>query len=119
MTSIRQGDVFWIAADAVRPAVSGVAHPWVVVQDDLLNASRIPTVVVVGVTSRMSRTSEPGAVMVDSGEGGLETTSVVLPSQICVVEKDALGERLGRLPQHRVARVLAGLRQVVRLQSRP
>ena len=85
-------------------------HPHVVVQDDLFNQSRIETVVVCALTSRLSRANEPGNVLLDAGEGGLPQQSVVVVSQISTVRKDQLGEPIGRLEPRRVEQILAGLR---------
>jgi len=113
-----RGDLYWIEAGALRPGVPGVTHPHVVVSDALFNHSRIPSVVVCGVSSRLSRASEPGCVLLDEGEGGLARRSIVLPSQICVVDKADLGERIGALDARRIAQILAGLRFVQRLSAR-
>jgi mRNA interferase MazF len=85
-------------------------HPHVVVQDDVFNRSRIPTVVVCGLTSNLRRAGEPGNVVLEAGEGGLERRSVVLVSQIDTAPKQALGARIGQLSSRRVDQILAGLR---------
>lgn len=110
-----RGDLHWIDADKLRPGVPGVPHPHVIVSDDLFNHSRIPTVVVCGLSSRVSRGSEPGTVRLDEGEGGLSRPSVVIATQVCVVDKADLGERIGRLEPARVDQVLAALRFVQRM----
>lgn len=104
-TPIERGDIFWIA-----PPAGGPAHPHVVVQDDVLNRSRLPTVVVVALTSNLHRVKEPGNVLLEPGEGDLPRQSVVVVSQIDAVEKVRLGERIGRLSSDRVDQILDGLR---------
>lgn len=116
--TVCRGDIYWIAAEALRPSVPGAEHPHVVVQDDVLNTSRVPTVVVCGISSRLQRASEPGNVLLDEGEGDLPRRSVVVSSQIGVVDKAALGAWVGRLSAERVDQVLAGLRFVQRLRAR-
>ena len=110
----RRGAIHWIPATAVDPSVPGAAHPWLVVQDDVLNASRIPTTVVIGISSRLSRAKEPGNVLLEPGEGDLPQQSVVVSTQVSVVAKADLGERIGALAPERVDQVLAGLRFVQR-----
>lgn len=106
MTSIHRGDLFWIApADGAGPA-----HPHVVVQDDVFNASRIATVVVCALSSNLHKASEPGNVLLDPGEGDLPVQSVVVVSQIDAVEKSQLGERIGALSAARVDQIVNGLR---------
>lgn len=102
------GDVYWIADEPDR--ATGHGHPHVVVQDDVFNRSRIATVVVCALTSRLSRAQEPGNVLLEPGEGGLPQQSVVVVSQIESVERTRLGERIGALSPSRVAEILRGLR---------
>jgi mRNA interferase MazF len=104
---VSRGDLFWIAVDEDRGAY---AHPHVVVQEDVFNRSRISTVIVCALTTNLGKASEPGNVLLDIGEGGLPKQSVVVVSQIDVVEKACLGERIGALSQERVDQILAGLR---------
>ena len=107
---VNQGDVFWLPADPSKGSLPGVAHPHVVVQDDLFNHSRISTVVVCALTSNLGRASEPGNVLLDAGEGDLARQSVVVVSQVASIYKHRLGERIGSLSAQRVAQILAGMR---------
>lgn len=107
--SINRGDLFWIEPDDSRGPAPSYAHPHVVVQDDVLNHSRITTVVVCALTSNLERANEPGNVLLDAGEGNLPRQSVIVVSQISSVDKSRLGERIGSLSGARVEQVLAGL----------
>lgn len=105
---ILRGDVFWLPPKDTFGG--GPAHPYVVVQEDVLNHSRIHTVVVCALTTNLSRATEPGNVLLDPGEGNLPKQSVVVVSQIESVDKKSLGERIGRLASARVDEILSGLR---------
>ncbi len=113
-TPIRRGDLYWIAPEDDRP----YAHPHVVVQDDVLNASRIETVVVCALTTNLGKAGEPGNVLLEPGEGDLpaqsvvvvSAQSVVVVSQIDAVAKSRLGARIGALSAERVDQILDGLR---------
>ena len=98
--------MFWLDPEA---AGSAQAHPYVVVQDDVFNHSRITTVVVCALTTNLRRGGEPGNVLLDEAEGDLPRQSVVVVSQISSVDKAALGERIGSLSAERVEQILAGL----------
>ncbi|MCZ8257281.1 MAG: type II toxin-antitoxin system PemK/MazF family toxin [Polaromonas sp.] len=108
--TIRQGDIFWIEADPSRGAIPGSPHPHVVVQEDVFNQSRISTVIVCALTSNLNRVTEPGNVLLEPGEGGLEKQSVVIVSQVSSVYKARLGEHIGTLSAERVQQILAGMR---------
>jgi mRNA interferase MazF len=108
--SPRRGDLFWLESEEDRGSVPPIAHPYVVVQDDVFNLSRIATVVVCALTSNPRRAEEPGNVWLDEGEGGLPKRSIVVVSQITSVEKTRLGPRIGRLSAERVDQIVDGLR---------
>jgi mRNA interferase MazF len=107
---INYGDIFWVEADESIGSVSGSPHPHVVVQPDVFNHSRISTVVVCSLSSNLKRVSEPGVVLLEPGEGGLERQSVVIASQISSICKSRLGERIGLLTHQRVDEIVAALR---------
>ncbi len=106
--AIHRGDLFWIAPDESR----GVeySHPWVVVQDDVFNHSRIATVIVCALSTNLHKATEPGNVLLDEGEGDLPKQSVVVVSQIASVDKSRLGDRIGSLSRERVDQIVDGLR---------
>lgn len=104
-----RGDIYWIDTSDERFGAMPVAHPHVVVQEDVFNRSRLKTVVVCAVTSNRTRATEPGNLLLDPGEGGLERRSVVVVSQISSVLKSRLGRRLGRLAPARVDALIEGL----------
>lgn len=107
---VNRGDLFWLVADESRGSVPGVAHPHVVIQDDVFNHSRLTTVIVCALTSNMKRATEPGNVRLSRGEGNLPLPSIVVVSQVSSVEKALLGERIGSLSASRVEQILAGMR---------
>lgn len=102
---INQGDVYWLQLDG-----GSISHPHVVVQEDVLNHSRIHTVVVCALTSNLKRTSLPGNVLIDAGEANLPKPSVVEASKVSSVEKTQLGDYIGTLSTQRVQQILAGMR---------
>lgn len=107
---VRRGELYWIEPSDDDDVAPNFAHPHVVVQDDLFNASRIATVIVCALTSNLHRANEPGNVLLDEGEGGLARRSVVVVSQISSVLRARLGARIGILSTERVESILAGLR---------
>jgi mRNA interferase MazF len=115
--SINRGDLFWAQGETSARPDERVAHPQVVVQDDVFNHSRVETVVVCALSSNLQRAKEPGNVLLEVGEGSLPRQSVVVVSQVASVEKARLGERIGSLSAARVEEILAGLRFLERLHG--
>jgi mRNA interferase MazF len=106
---IQQGDVFWIDLGASFGSGPGFRHPFVVIQNDIYNRSRLKTVVVCGLTSNLKRAEIPGNVLLEQGEADLPKTSVVNVSQIYTVDKDDLIEKIGTLSGDRVQQILDGI----------
>ncbi len=106
---IQQGDVFWIDLGAPSGSGPGFRHPYVVIQNDVYNHSRIGTVVVCGLTSNLKRAGGPGNVLLEAGEGNLPKRSVVNISQISTVDKDELVEKIGTLSPDRIQQILDGI----------
>ncbi len=107
---VNRGDIFWIAPDEPRGAIPAIAHPHVIVQDDVFNHSRIDTVVACALSTNLDRVSEPGVVLLEEGEGGLPRRSVVIASRVSSVHRHALGDYLGTLAGSRVDEIVAALR---------
>ena len=107
---INQGDIYWVQLDETSQSDSGIPHPYVIVQENLLNHSRINTVVACALTSNLKRVSLPGNVLLEAGEANLSRSSVVEVSKISTLEKTHLGQYIGRLSEPRIQQILAGIR---------
>lgn len=107
---IHQGDIYWLHAPKEGEAAVDYAHPYVVIQADVINHSRVTTVVVCALTSNLKRMTEPGNVLLEAGEANLPKQSVVVVSQVEAVEKTALGEYIGSLSRERIEQIFAGMR---------
>jgi mRNA interferase MazF len=105
---INQGDIYWIQLE--DEAGAGIPHPYVILQDNVFNHSRLNTVVVCALTSNVKRASLPGNVLLEAGEANLPKPSVVEVSKLSTVDKTQLGEYIGSLTGQRVAEILAGMR---------
>lgn len=107
---ILQGEIYWLQLDHPGATAVGAAHPHVVIQDNLLNRSRIETVVVCAVTSNRKRANEPGNILLEAGEANLTRPSVLVVSQLASVEKARLGAYIGTLSPQRIEQIWDGLR---------
>ncbi|HKJ39073.1 MAG TPA: type II toxin-antitoxin system PemK/MazF family toxin [Anaerolineales bacterium] len=115
---INQGDIYWVPLDSPKGSEAGITHPHVVVQDDILNQSRINTVVVCALTTNLKRANLPGNVLLDIGEANLPKQSIVVVSQVSTVDKTQLGEYIGTLSQQRIDQILAGMQFLQKITER-
>jgi mRNA interferase MazF len=103
---INQGDIFWIQLEGSE---SGYIHPHVVIQDNVINRSRVKTVVVCALTTNLRRAKAPGNVLLEIGEANLPRQSVVVVSQVSTVNKAQLSNFIGTLSGERINQILAGM----------
>jgi mRNA interferase MazF len=106
---VAQGDVFWVDTGEPYGSSPGYVRPFVIVQNNLFNKSRIATAVACGLTSNLGRAMNPGNVLLDPGEANLPRQSVVNVSQIFTFDKDKLQDRIGTLSSERVREILRGI----------
>jgi mRNA interferase MazF len=107
---VNQGDIYWVRLEELNRLESDIPHPYVVVQDNIFNHSRIHTVLVCALTSNIKRANTPGNVLLDAGEANLPKQSVVEISKISTVAKAQLGEYIGSVDEPRMKQILAGMR---------
>jgi mRNA interferase MazF len=105
---IQQGDLYWVQVTDI--AGERIPHPHVILQDDVFNRSRLPTVIVCGLTSNLKRAALPGNLILQAGEGKLERASVVEVSKVSSLPKTHLGAYIGSLSQARVDQIMQGMR---------
>ena len=107
---INQGDIHWIDVGEPSGSGPGYSHPYVVIQNNLFNRSRINTVVVCALSSNLKRATAPGNVLLEPSEANLPKQSAVVVSQMATVDKTQLGDFIGTLSKKRVRQILDGIR---------
>jgi len=108
-TEIRQGQVWWLDMGVPFGSEPGYRRPFVVVQNNLFNRSRLQTVVMCAVTTNLRLADAPGNVLLAAGEAQLREPGVVNVSQLVTVDRRRLVQKIGELPEPRVQTVLDGL----------
>ena len=106
---ISQGEIWWAELPAPTGSGPGFRRPVVVVQCDALNRSRIATVVCVPLTSNLKWASAPGNLALSARLSGLPKDSVANVSQIVTMDKQLLGERVGKLSRAKLELMLSGI----------
>jgi mRNA interferase MazF len=107
---IQQGDIYWLDLGEPIGSAPGYLHPYVVIQNNLINQSRINTVLVCALSSNLKRADAPGNVLLNLKEADLPKRSVVLVSQIATVDKSQLDDYIGTLSSKRIQQILSGIK---------
>lgn len=114
---VNQGDVYWARSGEPDGLESDYAHPYVIIQDNVINRSRINTVVICASTTNLRRAKAPGNVLLQAGEANLSRQSIVVVSQVSTVDKAQLGEYIGSLDEQRINQILAGMQFLQRMSE--
>ncbi len=110
---IKQGEIYWVDLGEPKGSEPGYRHPYIVIQNNVFNVSRINTVVVCALTSNLKRAKAPGNVLLNKGEANLPKRSVVNISQIYTVNKSDLVERIGQVSEETLRQVLDGIQLLI------
>lgn len=111
--SVCQGDIYWIDMGCPTGSKMAFKHPYVIVQNNIFNKSRINTVLVCALTSNTHKAAIPGNVLLEKDEGNLPRQSVVNISQITTVNKAELTEKIGTLSTKRLYQILDGINLLI------
>ena len=113
---LHQGDIYWIKLYDEND--QEIIHPNVIIQDDLINNSKINTTVVCGISTNMKKAYGIGNVVLEEGEANLKKKSIVVVAQVSAVNKDQIGEYIGTLRSGRVEEIFQGMKQQQNLNRR-
>jgi mRNA interferase MazF len=112
---LARGDVWWADLPDPQGSEPGYRRPLLIVQNDLFNRSRLRTVLAVVLTGNIRLVDAPGNVLVPAKVSGLPRDSVANVSQVITIDRNALTERVGRLPGTLIDQVANGLRLALAL----
>lgn len=111
---IAQGEVHWVDFGVPKGSEPGYRHPFVIIQNNAFNASRISTVVVAAITGNLRLGQAFGNVTLRKGEAGLPKRSVVNISQIATVDRSMLDGHIGAISRAWFNEVLQGIYALLR-----
>ncbi len=110
-----RGEIWW--ADFGMPFGSepGFFRPVVILQADTFNRSKIGTVIILPLTTNLILSEAPGNVYLEKTETELPKDSVAVVSQITVIDKKRMRERVGTLKKERLKEIEEGIKLVLGL----
>ena len=116
---IRQGDIYWVDLGEPFGSEPGFRRPYVVIQSNLINATRIESVLVCALTTSERVGQAPGNVSLREGEAHLPQASVVNVSQIATFDRARLTDFGGSLSPARVREVVNGIHLLIEPREPP
>jgi len=112
---MQRGDIWWASLRPPTGSEPGYRRPVLIVQSDDFNKSRINTVVVAILTSNLRLQAAPGNVFLTKRNTRLAKDSVVNVSQVVILDKSFLTERISTISVDKISDVDDGLRLVLNL----
>ena len=112
---IRKGSVYWVDFSPGKGSEPLGTRPGLVIQSDVLNDSKISTVIMLAITSTLKFGELPGNVVLNKGEANLSRKCVVNVTQIKSVDKRSIKEKTGTLSKKRLQEIDNGLKLVMSL----
>ena len=112
---IRKGSVYWVDFSPDKGSEPLGTRPGLVIQSDVLNDSKISTVIMLAITSTLNFGELPGNVVLNKGEANLPRKCVVNVTQIKSVDKRSIKEKIGTLSKKRLQEIDNGLKLVMSL----
>jgi mRNA interferase MazF len=112
---IRKGSVYWVDFSPGKGSEPLGTRPGLVIQSDVLNDSKISTVIMLAITSTLKFGELPGNVVLNKGEANLPRKCVVNVTQIKSVDKRSIKEKIGTLSKKRLQEIDNGLKLVMNL----
>jgi mRNA interferase MazF len=112
---IRKGSIYWVDFSPGKGSEPSGRRPGLVLQSDVLNDSKINTVIMLSITSTMKFGELPGNVTLRKGEANLPKKCVINTTQIKSVDKSSVKEKIGTLSNKKMDEVHEGLKLVMGL----
>jgi len=113
---IKKGSIYWVnLTGEMSPGEQG-SRPCLVIQNDVLNKSRLNTTVVVAITSIPAFGKLPGNVILAKGVANMPWEGVVNVSQVMSIDKKKIEAKIGTLPGYLVTKVSDGLKLIMELE---
>jgi mRNA interferase MazF len=92
-----RGELWWADYGVPFGSEPGYKRPVIIFQNDFFNISKINTTIVIPLSTNILLADVPGNVFIDKKESKLLRDSVVLLSQIGVIDKQRLTEKITKM----------------------
>ena len=112
---IRNGSIYWVDFSPGKGSEPMGRRPGLVIQNDILNDSKLSTVVMLAITSTLKFGELPGNVILRKGEANMPRKCVVNVTQVKSVDKKSLREKIGTLSKERMTEVCDGIKLVMNI----
>jgi mRNA interferase MazF len=111
--TLERGELWWADLGLPRGSSPALRRPVLIISADQYNRSELRTVTVVVLTSNLRLAALPGNVSISAGVADIETDSVINVTQLATIDRGALEQHIGAVPDWLMAQVDAGLERAL------
>jgi mRNA interferase MazF len=108
-----RGEIWWADFGIPFGSEPGFRRPVVVIQDNSFNKSDINTTIVIPLTTNIALAEAPGNLLFKKSVTKLSKESACVVSQIGVIDKDRLIEKIHKLDKEIILEIEIGIRLVL------
>ena len=92
-----RGELWWVDYGIPYGSEPGYRRPVIILQNDFFNNSNMNTTIVIPLSTNLILADVPGNILIEKRYSKLGKNSVILLSQIGVVDKQRLMERVSKI----------------------
>jgi mRNA interferase MazF len=92
-----RGELWWVDLGLPHGSEPGYKRPVLIIQNDHFNISKINTTVIVPLTTNTLYAEAPGNIFIPKEDSKLSKDSVIVISQIKVIDKNRLIEKISKV----------------------
>ena len=108
-----RGEIWWADFGIPFRSEPGFRRPVLIIQDDAFNRSKINTVLVIPLTTNMILGESPGNIIFEKDASKLSKDSIIVVSQLGVLDKTRLLERATKISKETMEEVEDGIKMVL------
>jgi mRNA interferase MazF len=100
-----RGEIWWADYGIPYGSEPGYRRPVIIIQNDFFNNSKINTTVVAPLSTNLLLADVPGNIFIDKKDSKLTKDSVILISQIGVIDKGRLKEKVSSIDRETMKKI--------------
>jgi mRNA interferase MazF len=104
-----RGELWWVDYGIPYGSEPGYRRPGIIFQNDFFNNSKINTTIVIPLSTNLLLADVPGNILVRKKDSKLNKDSVILLSQIGVIDKERVIDRVSKINNEIMRKVEANI----------
>jgi mRNA interferase MazF len=113
-----RGELWWVDYGIPYGSEPGYRRPVIILQNDIFNTSKINTTVVIPLSTNLLLADVPGNIFISKKDSKLSKDSVILLSQIGVIDKERLIEKISKINNETLSKIETNVLFILGIKTR-